>query len=830
MPALFDPAHSPQVKAWLTKELGPICDAEPDVLADYVIALLKHDASEGELKSLLDEQLADFLDDKTGPFVSKLVSALSKKSYLPKVAAAAPSGPSSSRKRPAEDDEEHSRQQPPAAKSARPSAGNESTPAAAAAPRGPASDRRNGTPTGPSSDRESTRERERDISERSSSARPQQPGQQQQQSAAPGIRGKEKDLCRDFHQKGWCSRGEQCRWEHSGDAIMGTSMPPQGQFPGGIGIPQQQQQQQGAPFNQRQAGSPPGPNGFMGRPPMMMNMPPGGMPPGFQMQMGPQGWQGGPPQQHQQGQMPMGFPPGSNGPEGLPLGMRLGEQQPQNSPPPFAGHDGVQPAPQRGGFAGRGRGGGQAVRPGTFQSRARSATTLVIENVPAESLDLVKINDYFKRFGTITNIQVDAPGSKALVSYSSPQEAKAAHESPEVIFGNRFVKVYFQKLDDSNGGGPAQPRPPPPQKQTFAAGQNVYRPPGAAGAAASTSGTSSPSHAAGSSSSTPYLPGGLTPEQHAARRSALEAQKAAQLRFNELMTEQKQLLVKATSSATSAEEKKAAMKRLKEVEPGIKEAGEKVREAFEAIKALPQPTKAAPPGAKAEQREKMERERLDRELEAHASQPDTTTGGGDSAEGSSNGASGSSSANPALVAKLAALQAEATSMGLDKTGAPISGSSRGGYTARGRGAYRGARGGGAAAPMRLDNRSTKLYVLGPPAGEEQKRTKVKEWLSSFGEVSEFDEAPSEENNGEKVGLAVTFKHRSMGEQAVRTLIAASSGTGSKLPAEVDGIKLVWAPAPQRPASIPTTPAGGEGIEGSAAKEEGDHDGEENWKR
>lgn len=39
------------------------CDAEPDVLADYIIALLKHDGTEAELSALLNEQLSDFLDD-----------------------------------------------------------------------------------------------------------------------------------------------------------------------------------------------------------------------------------------------------------------------------------------------------------------------------------------------------------------------------------------------------------------------------------------------------------------------------------------------------------------------------------------------------------------------------------------------------------------------------------------------------------------------------------------------------------------------------------------------------------------------------------------------
>lgn len=37
------------------------CDADPEVLSDYVLALLRHDATDGDLLNLLIEQLEDFL-------------------------------------------------------------------------------------------------------------------------------------------------------------------------------------------------------------------------------------------------------------------------------------------------------------------------------------------------------------------------------------------------------------------------------------------------------------------------------------------------------------------------------------------------------------------------------------------------------------------------------------------------------------------------------------------------------------------------------------------------------------------------------------------------
>ena len=46
------------------------CDAEPEALATYVLALLKHDAPENELKAEVTRQLDEFFED--GSFYSSL--------------------------------------------------------------------------------------------------------------------------------------------------------------------------------------------------------------------------------------------------------------------------------------------------------------------------------------------------------------------------------------------------------------------------------------------------------------------------------------------------------------------------------------------------------------------------------------------------------------------------------------------------------------------------------------------------------------------------------------------------------------------------------------
>ncbi|KAF7732044.1 hypothetical protein EC973_007149 [Apophysomyces ossiformis] len=94
------------------------------------------------------------------------------------------------------------------------------------------------------------------------------------------------------------------------------------------------------------------------------------------------------------------------------------------------------------GTRGRGRGGYSSGAP-YHQNKAN--TTLVIENIPADVCQISKINDFFKKFGTIVNISVQPHAQKAILQFSNRAEAEAAHGSPDPIFDNRFVKVYFQK-------------------------------------------------------------------------------------------------------------------------------------------------------------------------------------------------------------------------------------------------------------------------------------------------------------------------------------------------------------------------------------------------
>ncbi|XP_078513618.1 uncharacterized protein LOC144772856 isoform X2 [Lissotriton helveticus] len=70
------------LKLWMSGILKNICDANPSALAQYIIALLKKDRSDQDLKALCIEQLDVFLLDATHGFVDKLFVALNDKSYL----------------------------------------------------------------------------------------------------------------------------------------------------------------------------------------------------------------------------------------------------------------------------------------------------------------------------------------------------------------------------------------------------------------------------------------------------------------------------------------------------------------------------------------------------------------------------------------------------------------------------------------------------------------------------------------------------------------------------------------------------------------------------
>jgi RNA-binding protein 26 len=108
-----------------------------------------------------------------------------------------------------------------------------------------------------------------------------------------------------------------------------------------------------------------------------------------------------------------------------------------------------------------GRGAGRGGRGGRhhYQSNNPLNTTLAVEKIPIEYCQISTVNDFFAKFGNITNISVQPHQQKAIIQYGSRAEAEAAYNSPDAIFDNRFVKVYWHK-DDSATATPPVSEPP----------------------------------------------------------------------------------------------------------------------------------------------------------------------------------------------------------------------------------------------------------------------------------------------------------------------------------------------------------------------------------
>jgi len=89
MGALFPEGDAPLLKAYIMNKVQNASEADPDVLSDYILALLRHDQPIAEILETCITQLADFLTGGTfcpsgagmlivdpQPFVQDLFEAL----------------------------------------------------------------------------------------------------------------------------------------------------------------------------------------------------------------------------------------------------------------------------------------------------------------------------------------------------------------------------------------------------------------------------------------------------------------------------------------------------------------------------------------------------------------------------------------------------------------------------------------------------------------------------------------------------------------------------------------------------------------------------------
>ena len=396
-----------------------------------------------------------------------------------------------------------------------------------------------------------------------------------------------------WSDSGYCSRGAYCKYSHGDDAVvpsqlMGMGGIPQAMlpfmsmmnnamFPGMNGMdggsaydPNERMDLQRAPMMRRQDAPVP----TSGELPVIQDLTPWAPP--EQQNADPQ----------QPGQVSMAVDPTTS----------------QDQVPP--GQFGHHPYGQgRGSRGGRGRGGPRVN--GTFPSHAapsdpfnappsdlppqlpprpdrRQDKTLVVEKIPEDHLSLGAVNDWFKKFGTVTNVAVDPPTAKALVTFAEHDQAWKAWKSEEAVFGNRFVKVYWHRPLEGRGGRGMKALEVSATlvgKLRSNEDHTTTQPPanGDAGPVASSSTTSAP----------PKKPTKPT-------ANALQELTAKQERLQQMIGEQKALM--SQLGTASVEEKKEIMAKLRKLGEDMK---------------APAPAPAPTPALPAEKQEDVEMEKVD---------------------------------------------------------------------------------------------------------------------------------------------------------------------------------------------------------------------------
>lgn len=410
-------------------------------------------------------------------------------------------------------------------------------------------------------------------------------------------------------------RGDMCSYDHGEDRIVVDEI--------------------GRPFDMMGAAAGLGPNGMMG---MGANAPPfyPGGPNGAMIPNPPEIYD---PEAAALAMNEMGPPRGGN---------RQGGHDSGRGPMDSSGRGGMRGrGALRGMRGGRGRGSHPYQVPGHFAGAAPGTagtkTSLVVEHIPDEYNSIDKVNEFFKQFGNLTNIQVDQSSHKALIQYSTREDASAAYNSPEVIFGNRFVKVYWQPddLDASTFGRQPKPAGQVRPEKGPGGGHHLHQGP--------------PKPPTSSVLMTPERAAEIAAERAAAatklqesKKTMQEIQKQREALIQRQQEEQKLLMQKLFANKNmSQEDKDEILKGLKNI------AIEVTKEPVDPLAQARANAVAAEAQRQAElqkEAERLEKARLDRELETLNAMDSPTPAAGTSTDAAETTA--------ALKAKLAALQAQ----------------------------------------------------------------------------------------------------------------------------------------------------------------------------
>ncbi|KAF9638472.1 hypothetical protein BFW01_g9369 [Lasiodiplodia theobromae] len=404
-------------------------DADSDVLADYVLALVRSEDSDEQVKVNCLENLEDFLRDHTGSFVDDVFNTIRTKSYLPEDASSAPQ----------ETQAESQPFNPPSG----PANGN----------RRPSAQFQNGFHNS-----NADQSRKRTWGDRAGSE--QRDGPDSHYSRGTGGERAIKQMRRGNYQGGGGRGGRHGDMSIAGMPGAGqAAMPQMPNLP--QGFPQVDPNNPMSAIMAMQAlGFPPLP----GMPQLPM-----GAPNNFGQSAFPHA--GSPPPRKigerchdydTKGFCALGSAcPYEHGTD--PIIVPTDEYDPKNASIDTDrranGHSDRRHHDRSRGGRGRGRGdsgrrGGRAHFSQAGPNHDRSITTIVIENIPEEKFSEDAVREFFSEFGNIEEITMHGYKRLAMVKYDDYSSARKAYDSPKVIFDNRFVKVYWYKPDqhsDVNG-------------------------------------------------------------------------------------------------------------------------------------------------------------------------------------------------------------------------------------------------------------------------------------------------------------------------------------------------------------------------------------------
>ncbi|KAI8819889.1 uncharacterized protein EV422DRAFT_568343 [Fimicolochytrium jonesii] len=855
-----------QLNDYLVAQLAPICDADPSVLADYVMALLRHDQPIDGLKTLCISQLEDFLKESTGPFVNSLFDTVLSEGYAREDGTLAESSVSGLNEDPAveqaeapatsqkfheeevSDDEDGDRNFKHTRRGGDTqdlgvADGRTSRDDAASRKRVRSDDPVQGQDSGNSAYPRQDGPQNEDLTAshkrlKSGEANPDDRnkgnrgfnGPNAAFQAGPGRR----DFDRDgrhmgpqrfppqmipppqglplIPEKGYCLRGDACPYDHGVDRIVVDDLPMVGGRPpfemmgpnpmmpipgmggpfhpygGRPGVPNMRPQFDAEPYEPGMS-MPIGPSEAYD--PERASFAAAGRRPGSENGVGAAEGAGN-------GQLGGGAPfqaGGPGGPENFQSGLRGG----------FARRGGRGGANFNSGFGGHHQQGnmGQRTFGGNPKGRA-SNDTLVVQNVPAEHLTIDKISEFFKKFGTITNIKLHVPTSKAVLQFSTPAEAQAAYRSPDPIFDNRFVKVFFANPDNMGGKAETSPLPTAPVASTR---RSVI--------------TIDPQAAAAEAQKAAAAAAAAAEEKKEKTKQMLEMQ---QNLIAKQIEEQKKIMEKLQSKTLLPQEKKALMSQFEILSKSMKD----VMHSASTRVATIQTQQASKPASRAALMEEKERERLDRELDA-ISQVQSPAPGAVPAEETSKSAT--------LLAQLEALKAQAAARGIDPNAVLAAGSTRGGsshpYSGRGRGSWAGGRGSGGR--FTLDNRTKKLLVKNVgSSGHFALRAHFEKFGSINNLTSTDDDSSAIVEYGSRRDAERAMSEPLKLEDFDTAELSWFTGTlpSDQSSASLDKLSNGSAAALVDPSSVETTAPGNTTTtaQWEDEEEEEDHDADTSWKR